>query len=530
MNHEDTSSPSPALTRRDLVKLLAMGTAGAGALGLPALALAAGEKTIVWGKKSEASMYDPATSILASSWELLHLIYDGLTTLDANMKPVPALAESWETPSPTKYIFKLRRGVKFSNGREMTVDDAVGSLRRLLDPKTGSFFAGQMGKIKSITASGPQSLTIELAEPYAPLLTALSSTMASILPMKELADGSFVPGKTLMGTGPYAVKSHVQGENWALERNTHYWQSGLPKVDRLVVKIVPNDQALIAGLRDGSIDIAQFDASPDAKLLLAPMSNVQVVQNQQTNLFWLVLNTVAKTTPFADVRVRQAVALALDRDMIAKVAMGGSGVPATAIAPAFRAVDAARLQVYKRNVEKAKALLKEAGATALSFEIVTGGEPAYQAISQVIQENLAQAGIKVKIATVDEGTFVKRVWISNPGDFAASLLWYAGYSDPAMLPLWFVPKLAGFTGGFQAEDPALIKAIEGMRAMAASDPARAAAVQDVCDRIHSQANQIPVITRVETMAYRKDLVQAAAMTHVDGYADSLYGVVNYTKN
>ncbi|MDE2398776.1 MAG: ABC transporter substrate-binding protein [Burkholderiales bacterium] len=528
MDQEPTAIKTDALNRRDLVKLMAMGAAGA--LGLPALALAAGEKTLVWGKKLEATMYDPATSILASSWELLHLVYEGLTNLDANMKPVPALAESWETPSPTKYVFKLRRGVKFSNGRELTVDDAVGSLRRLIDPKTGSFFAGQMGKIKSISASGAHALTIELAEPYAPLLTALASTMASIIPMKELAAGSFDPSKTLLGTGPYAVQSHAQGDNWTLERNAHYWQPGLPKIARLVVKIVPNDQALIAGLRDGGIDIAQFDASPDAKLLLTPLANVQVVQNQQTNLIWLVLNAVAKGSPFANPKVRQAVALALDRDTIAKVGMGGSGAPATAIAPAFHAVDPARLKVYKRDVEKAKALLKEAGATGLGFEVVTGSEPIWAAIGQVMQESLAQAGITVKLATLDEGTLVKRVWIANPGDFQASLLWYAGYSDPAMLPLWFVPKVAGFTAGYQAEDPELIKAIEGLRALDAADPHRAAAIQDVCDRIHTQANQIPVITRVETMAFRKDVLQAAAMSHVDGYADSLHGVATYTKS
>jgi peptide/nickel transport system substrate-binding protein len=530
MDRAPTSITTSTLTRRDLVRLLTFGTASAGAIGLPALARAADAKPVVWGKKTEATMYDPATSILASSWELLHLVYEGLTTLDANMKPVPALAESWDTPSPTQYVFKLRRGAKFSNGRELTVEDAVGSLTRLINPGTGSFFAGQMGKIKSIVASGPQSLTIELAEPYAPLLTALASTMASLLPMKELAAGSFNPAKDLLGTGPFAVKSHAQGDNWVLERNAHYWQSGMPKASRLVVKIMPNDQALIAGLRDGSVDIAQFDASPDAKLLLAPMANVQVVQNQQTNLFWLVLNAVAKNSPFADIKVRQAVALALDREMIAKVAMGGSGEPATAVAPAFRAVNAARLQVYKRNVDKAKALLKEAGATGLAFEIVTGGEPAYQAICQVMQENLAQAGFNVKIVTVDEGTFVKRVWISNPGDFAASMLWYAGYSDPAMMPLWFIPKVAGFTAGYQGEDQALIKAIESLRGLAANDPARPDAVQDVCDRIHTQANQIPVITRVETMAYRKDLVQAGGMTHMDGYANSLYGAAGYTKN
>ena len=127
------------------------------------------------------------------------------------------------------------------------------------------------------------------------------------------------------------------------------------------------------------------------------------------------------------------------------------------------------------------------------------------------------------------GTFTSVNVINNPGSFQAALGWYAGYSDPAMLPLWFVPKAAGFTGGYQTEDAALIKSIEGLRAMPENDKSRAAAIQSVCDQIHTQANQIPLITRVETMAFRKDRIKADGIGHKDGYADNLHQVATYTK-
>lgn len=516
------------VTRRAFIRNLAI---GAGALALPQAvtgrAFAAGASELVWGKKIEATMYDPATSILASSWELLHTIYEGLVDLDADLKPVPGVAESWTQPSPAEYVFTIRKGVKFSNGRELTVDDVVGSLTRLINPKTGSFFGGQMGPITAIEAAGDNKVRIALKTPYAPLLTALSSTMASILPMKELAAGGFDPSKAFLGSGPYMVESHTQGDKWVLARNPNYWRQGQPTFDRLVVRIIPNDNALIAALRDGSVQVAQFDASPDAKLLLGAVKNVEIVQNQQSNLFWLMLNAVAPNSPFGHAKVRQAVALAVDRPRIAKIAMGGNGAPSSSMAPLFAACDTSKLGYFNRDVNRAKSLLAEAGQKSLSFELITGAEPAWQAISQVLKESFAEAGITVNIVTVDEGTMVKRVWIDQPGNFQAALGWYAGYSDPAMIPLWFVPKAAGFTGGYQIEEADVVTAVTNLRAMAADDPARPKALQDVASMLDAQANQIPLITRVETMAFRADLVDASGIRHKDGYADNLYGVGAY---
>lgn len=530
MSEHEVVSLRRAFTRRAFVKSVALG-AVALAVGtkfatLPAFADAG---TLVWGKKLEATLYDPATSILASSWEILHTVYDGLTDLDANMQAIPGLAESWQQPTPTTYIFKLRPGVKFSNGRDLTVDDVVGSLKRLIDPKTGSFFAGQMGKVKSIEPTGTDTVTIELEEPYAPLLTALASSMASIVPMKEVNDGSLDLSKAMMGTGPYMVESHAQGDNWVLVRNPHYWQKGLPNFDKLFVRIIPNDQAMVAALRDGSIDVAQFDASPDAKLLLQALDNVEIIQNEQTNLFFMYLNSVAENSPFRNEKLRQAVNLAIDRDKIAEIAMGGSGQKTSALAPVFNACDTTKLTYFQRDVEKSKALLKEAGIDNLTFELLMAPEVAWQAMGQVIKDNLAEVGLTANLVSLDEGTLIKRLWVDKPGSFEAGLAWYAGYSDASMLPLWWVPKEAGFTAGYQNEDPELIAKIGSLRAMALDDPKRGEALQQVCEMIDVNSAQVPLITRVETMAYRKDKVDASAIKHKDGYADNLMNVEVYKR-
>lgn len=484
-------------------------------------AYAQGLSEVVWAKRLEANLFDPATSLNASSWELLHILYDGLTELDENMVPGPGLATAWEQPDPLTYLFTIREGVKFHNGRTMTPADVAGSLSRMINPTTGSFFASQMGKITGITVEPDNRVKIVLAEPWAPLLGALSSTMASIIPMEELAAGTFDPSTQFNGTGPYFVESHTQGDSWVLVRNQGYWKKGQPVIDRVIVRIVPAEQSLIAGLRDGSIHIAQFDASPDAALLLEPVDNLEIVQNPQANLFWMILNAVSENSPFRDQKVRQAVALAIDRDRLVNAAMGGNGAPSSYLPPLFNACDTSKLSFFTRNVERAKALLAEAGQEALSFELIASAGTAWQAMGQVIRGSLAEAGMNVTLTLLDEATLIKRMLVDKPASMDAAISWYAGYSDPVMLPLWFIPAVAGFTAGYQAPDQELTDLINASCRIAIDDPARPAALQRLCEALDANANQIPLITRVETMAYRRDLLAANGLSHRDGYADSV---------
>lgn len=526
---EDISLATLAqISRRSALKRMASIITLAGMGGFATRLSAAEGGTIIWGKPLEATLYDPHTSILASSWELLHQIYDGLTDLDADMKPVACLAESWRQPDDKTYVFKLRPGVKFSNGRDLTAADVVGSLLRLRDPKTGSFFREQMGRIISITAQGNSEVVIALEEPYAPLLSALASTMASILPMKELSEGSFDPTKDLLGTGPFKATSHTQGDNWVLDRNPHYWQAGLPKVDRLIVRIIPSDQGLVAALRDGTIDIASFNASPDAPLLLQNVDSIKIIQNPVSNLFLLVLNAVSQDSPFTNERLRRAVALSIDRASLRDIALGGNGDVSSVMSPMFDACDTSQLPFFNRDLEEAKRLVDEAGLSGTSFELLISPEPVWQQMGQIVKENVAEIGITANLATVDEGVATKRIWIDNPGTFDASITWYAGYSDPAMLPLWWNPEVAGFTAGYTPSDDALNTLIDDTRRLAQDDPARPAALQSLCAAIDRTANVIPLATRKDTVAYRTDRVNAT-VEHMDGYANTLRGLESYEK-
>ena len=514
------------INRRDTLKtLLLTGVIATTGLQLSGdAAKAQTPKVLVWAKPLEANLYDPHTSILGSSWELLHLIYDGLTALDADMNPVPAIAESWEQVSPTHYTFKLRKTAKFSNGREVSVDDVIGSLKRLNDPKTASFFGAQIGKIKSISSSGDGVVDIQLEEAYAGFLRALASTMASIIPMKELADGTFDPTKHLLGTGPFKVASHVQDDHWKLARNEHYWQAGLPHIDELTVRIIPADQSRIAGLRDGSIDVASFEASPDAALLLSGVEGIEIAQNPTTNVFYLCLNAVWDQSPFRDAKLREAVVLSLDRQKMIDVALGGIGELSSVMAPVFKACDTTKLPFYARDIEKAKKLAAETGVGALKFTIAIGPTPVYSLIAQIVKENVAELGFEADISVSDEGSWIKRLWVDNPSTFQASVTWYAGYTDPAMVPLWWNAEAAGFTAGHIPNDPAYNAALAVARGLPADDPARPEALQKVCTMVDEMAIVVPLVTRIDTVAYRKDKFAKFDTAHRDGYATTLYGI------
>jgi peptide/nickel transport system substrate-binding protein len=123
----------------------------------------------------------------------------------------------------------------------MTADDVAGSLKRVVDPSFGSWWAFQMGSMKSIVVNDAKTVTIELNEPFTPLLASLAASMTAILPMKELAAKSFDPSKELLGTGPFKVTKHQQNDFWILDRNPFYWRQGLPKVDQVVVRIITDD-------------------------------------------------------------------------------------------------------------------------------------------------------------------------------------------------------------------------------------------------------------------------------------------------
>jgi peptide/nickel transport system substrate-binding protein len=464
-----------------------------------------------------ATGYDPQLADVATTWQLLSLSYETLVTVGPDFSVQPLLAEKWDTPSPTEYVFHLRKGVRFSNGREMTADDVVGSLKRLLASK--SVWRGQLGPVKSVTADGDGKVKVTLSEPYTPFLAALANVPAAVLPMKEIDDKSVDPATTLLGTGPYVVENHRQDVSWAFKRNDRYWNKGKPAADALNITIAPEEAARIAALQNGSAALATL-GNVDSATMLAGAGNVQVGTQATTDFYYLMLNSLKPGSKLADPKVRQAIAIALDNQQIADVALGGQGKP-TAITPAGLpgACDPAALPSAAKSVDDAKALLAEAGAQDLSFTLtIFSTEPA-PAVAQVIQQNLQQAGITVKIEQMDEASWSGKVYGKAPADFDAALSWFAGYADPGMVTKWWNPETAGFNVGFMKPDKELNTLIDAAGKEPAG-PSRDQALTAVCAKADADAQMIPLVTRPATVAFRTDAL-SPSLYATEGYGNVL---------
>ena len=483
--------------------------AAAAPLVAASLAPAHAQNAITWGKQTEVISYDPQFSGDGASWDLFFLVYQQLLSSDDNFHLAPALAEKWETVSPTSYRFHLQPTAAFSNGRPVVADDVVGSLKRLTDPQTGGVWGKQLGKVTAITAEDEHTVRVDLAEPNTAFLNVLPSAPLSILPMQEINDKSFDPKKTLLGSGPFAVAEHVQDQFWRLTRNAHFGVPGKPVADEFVIKVLTNDSARIAALRGGQVDVATFD-SPDTPQLLSAVPNVKLLKQSTTNYFRLDVNARGEDTPMSDKRLRQAMHYALDRDAIVNIVFGGQTqvehpIPTTLGLDACRKDDFYSLPRAER-LAKAKALLKEAGKDGVKVGVIgSSALSIYSLIAQVIQSNLNEAGFSASVEKIPTADWYQRVFVAKP-KFDLAVSWYAGYTDPAMIMYWWTPEGAkGWADGYTLPDDALTAAVQKLRELP-NGAERLAVMSEACDLIDGDANVIALVGKPDYVAWRDDAV------------------------
>jgi peptide/nickel transport system substrate-binding protein len=345
----------------------------------------AADKTLIWGKPAEITGFDVHVAGTVTSWEMYEMVYETLLTADENLKLQPGLAASWEQTSPTSYTFKLRPGAKFSNGRAVTSEDVAGSLERIKDPKTASYWSAQLGDIDKIETPDAQTVKVVLKSPHPAFLAALAHISAAIIPIKELKAGTFDPAKQLLGSGPFAVKDHKQDESWSLARNPDYWAKGLPIADALQAPIIPDDSARMAALRDGRIDFTSF-SNPDIAQTLAKTPNIAVAAQKTTNYYRIDVNALNPKSAFHDKRVRQAMNLALDRDAINNLVFGGTTAVDYPVPAAFGKSACKDTPTYAwprdKRLARAKELLKEAGAEHPHVSLMaTSSDPVFAMIA-----------------------------------------------------------------------------------------------------------------------------------------------------
>ena len=207
------------LSRIGLAAALAISLAAVAA-ATPQAAFAQG--TLTWAVPSDVTGTDPQNNGQTVSKNILSLVYEQLMTLGDGVNPSPLLAESYEMESPTRYVFTLRDGVSFTNGRALSVNDVVKSFERILDPDTASPLRGRLLMVDTIEALDAHRIAFNLKTPYAGFLASVADSNAMIMPMDEFAAGTFDPTRELIGTGPFMVSAHSRTRHgpWCATRTT----------------------------------------------------------------------------------------------------------------------------------------------------------------------------------------------------------------------------------------------------------------------------------------------------------------------
>ncbi|MFG2780090.1 ABC transporter substrate-binding protein [Streptomyces prunicolor] len=467
----------------------------------------------------EAGGLDPQTAATARSWSIESLVYEPLVTVDPKFGIKPLLASSWKQPNATTYVFTLREGVTFSNGRALSTADVVGSIQRLLKSKAA--YAAQLGPVKSVKATGASEVTVELTKAYTPFLAALANTPAAILPMKEIGNGSLDPQKKMLGTGPFVVKDHKQDQYWNFTRNTSYRAAKTVRISDLKIEIVPQEAARLAALRNGSAAFVNFN-NVDSMDQLTGTRDAKVVSQTNSDFYYLIQNSKNPDSPLADRKVRFALDSALNREEIASVALGGQSRP-TGVTPSVLPGACTPSKLPAATAKSTdSAALKKAGTLRLA---VYTSEPAVGQIAQVIQQQLAKAGVTVKIQKYDDSTYGAKVFGAKP-DFDLAVGWFAGYVDASMVSRWWNPVLAGFSGTFLNDD----KTLDALIDEAASRPdgaARTRTLAALCARVDTAAQMLPLVTRPSVVGYRTDQVSPTLRT-AEGYGNFLRDITSYT--
>jgi peptide/nickel transport system substrate-binding protein len=362
---------------------------------------------VVIGLSSDPQSWDPIDTFLLDWSTVATSVYEGLVERSLDLELQPGLAESWEYLDDSTLEFKLRQGVVFHNGEPFNADAVKFTFDRLLGEE------GQKGpqysnykSIKEVEVVDEFTVKMHLQSPDPVLLTKLAGYGAVIVPPKyvqEKGDDHF--NNNPVGTGPFKMTEYKRDQQFVLEKNADYWKEGLPKLDKVTFKVIPESSTRLAELQTGKIDImkrvevAQADTVKQSDFL-------ELKEVGTPTVFSLRFDTAQE--PMDDVRVRQAINYAIDKDAIIKEILGGFGKPISTFQSDLSFGNNPDLKPYPYDPEKAKALLAEAGvAEGTTLEVfIPGNDGNFKEITQAVSFYLEEVGIKLNINSVDGTTLI----------------------------------------------------------------------------------------------------------------------------
>ncbi|MBD3677448.1 MAG: ABC transporter substrate-binding protein [Rhodobacteraceae bacterium] len=423
------------MSRLLAVSVLAMATA----------APIANAQDLIVGFTQDAATLDPGNHRNRETETIIRNMFDGILTRDSAMSIQPELAASYTQVSPTVYDFKIREGVKFHDGSNMTAEDVKFTLDRLT--REGAMGNDQtsprkslLGPIESVEVTDATTVRVTLSEPW-PLLPAM-------LPFQEIVSKNFVEtvgtegmATQANGTGPFKLVDWRKGDSIIMERFDDYYggadgiqPAGKACVDRAIFKIIPESASRVAALLAGDVHIIN-ELPPFAVEQVKNSQTADVMTVNGTRSFFIAMNLEGET--FDDIQVRQAVAHALDKDLIIDRILGGNAASISGILSPDAFGKNTDLPEYSYDPEKARALLAEAGFPD-GIEVTMDTTGAFKDTAEAVASLLTRAGINTKVA-VGEAAILNEKWRTQGGPKEGDMYftsWGNGSLDPQGI---FVP-------------------------------------------------------------------------------------------
>jgi len=478
--------------------------------------------SLVFGVESDIKQIDPHKALTSIEFRNSSLMCEDLVGSAQDFSPAPGLAKSWEiSPDGLEWTFYLRKGVKFHNGRELTAEDIKFNMDRILDEKTASGMKSRLGYVDSAEVLDRYTVKLILKNPSGALLSALWAT-PMIAPECVNEDGSVTHP---IGTGPFEFVEWKTNEYLKYKKFKDYWIEGLPYLDEVIIKPVPDETVRMTALRTGDLDITYYlPLDQAAEFVKDKPEDFQVTMYALGFTEFIHFNL--SKPPFDDVRVRQAVAYGLNKeDMLLGVYQGFG----EAVNQAFSRKSRWYCDVpdFVRDVNKAKALLAEAGyPDGLEVTLATTNQyPAWPRAAEIVQEQLKDIGLKIKLEISDWPTFAKK---AVAGEYTIAYAAWAPIADPDLVyPGAYIPGgTYGFLTGNAYDNPQVTTLLEQARAAVDFNERKALYTEAGKILFQQDLPWIWTLSAANAQGWRSDV--KGYVPHIDAYFAYIGGGLQYT--
>jgi len=401
--------------------LMALGTACGAAGGQSAQA----EKVVTIAQYADAVSLDPQDTNDNASYGIEKCMLEGLIGFNAKMEQVPELAEKWDaSPDATVYTFYLRKGVKFQDGTPFNAEAVKFNFDRIRNPDNKLKRYSLYKVIKQVDVIDDSTVRFTLSEPFGAMIATFAHPAGAISSPTAIKKYGADYGKHPVGTGPYQFVDWVPGDHITMVKNPDYWdKNNGPKVDKIIVKPVPEDGTRIAMLQKGDAQFINNVPYPQAATV-KDNKDLTLVETPSIYTYWVAMNTQKK--PFDNVKVRQALNYAIDKESIIKSVLSGYAHPSDSpLAPGVWGYQS--VSTYPYDPAKAKALLAEAGyPNGFKATLRGASDTTAKQVMEAIQAQLAKVGIQVEVQSLDAATLSAERF--KPLDQNKGELDYGGWS------------------------------------------------------------------------------------------------------